>query len=513
MPRSRAATSGPTGALAVRTPDVALTKSGISFRPSDDLWDWLDGPFHLRLNFIRVEGQFAHLRGALKACLSVYAKGHAAHYVQNLFNGFMHFVSSRDASMPFMAFSAAEMSSYAARLKPHERWRLGLLNVLLQKWHALGLPGVDDECVDYLRERRKPGNEKGAAVRTHDPVHGPFSEAEYTALYKAVDAAYGLGEVPQWVTLLTRLLFVCGGRISQYASLKLMDLTSRDGSLFLQLPQVKNGEKHSRMLFKEFSLSPQTGRFAQEFIDAQLLAGQTRESPMFREDLVMKRPGEQRRSSTDLFLGHCTGQTLSRVLVSSLEQITPPTERLNYAGTPVAPKRFRYTRGTRMAEEGASKAVIADTLGHADLQNVDVYFEGSPKIVENIDKTMGGMLAPLAGAYRGRLIADEAHSTHKGAAGSRIIDFRVGTTPLASCSGKGRGCAFDKPVACYTCFKFEPWLDAPHEKVLERLENERRKHGDDPRMAAINDDAIQAVREVIAECAQVRAQRERGASA
>ncbi len=56
MPRSRAATSGPTGALAVRTSDVALTKSGISFRPSDDLWDWLDGPFHLRLNFIPKTG-------------------------------------------------------------------------------------------------------------------------------------------------------------------------------------------------------------------------------------------------------------------------------------------------------------------------------------------------------------------------------------------------------------------------------------------------------------------------
>ena len=51
-------------------------------------------------------------------------------------------------------------------------------------------------------------------------------------------------------------------------------------------------------------------------------------------------------------------------------------------------------------------------------------------------------------------------------------------------------------MACYTCFKFEPWLDAPHEKVLARLEAERARLADDPQMARINDDAINAVRQV-----------------
>jgi hypothetical protein len=67
-------------------------------------------------------------------------------------------------------------------------------------------------------------------------------------------------------------------------------------------------------------------------------------------------------------------------------------------------------------------------------------------------------------------------------------------------------------VACYTCFKFEPWLDAPHEKVLQRLNDERKRFASDERLAEINDDAIKAVEEVIAECAQVHAQRGREAS-
>lgn len=156
-------------------------------------------------------------------------------------------------------------------------------------------------------------------------------------------------------------------------------------------------------------------------------------------------------------------------------------------------------------------AVIADRLGHVDLQNVNVYFEASPKIVENIDKAMDAHLAPLAHAFRGRLIGDEEDSTHKGAPGSRIIDFRVAKAPIGSCGAKGQGCSFNKPIACYTCFKFEPWLDAPHEKVLARLQSERDRWSRDERLAAVNDDAIRAVQEIMAECDQVRQQRVAGA--
>jgi len=229
---------------------------------------------------------------------------------------------------------------------------------------------------------------------------------------------------------------------------------------------------------------------------------------MFHEGAVMKKGRQkQSRPPEDLFFGHCTANELSRIFTSEIHKIAPPAERLDFDTLPVTPKRFRYTFGTRLAEEGASKAVIADRLGHVDLQHVDVYFEASPKIVDNIDKAIGAMLSPLARAFRGRLVENEEHSTQKGAPGSRIIDFRVSTTPLASCSGNGQGCEFNKPVACYTCFKFEPWLDAPHEKVLQRLEAEREKFIEDPRISRVNDDAIQAAREIIAECVAVRAQR------
>lgn len=495
------------GALSLAATEVAYTRNKTPFRPADDLWDWFDGPFHLYLNFLRIDGQFLHLREPFKACMAVFAKGYSSHYVQNLFQAFTHFLSERVALEPFQTISVVEVSNYAGRLGT-DLWRIGTLNALLQKWNDLALPWLDPDCAEYLGGRKKPGNEKGAAVRTRDPSKGPFSEDEYIALYKAVDAAYGEHRLAAWALVLTRLLFVCGGRISQYAALKLLDFKRQGETFVISLPQIKNGAEHARVAFKDFALSPQTCRLVGQYVEQRLALGDTAESPMFAETEVMSQPPAQsRRSANDNFLGHSTGATLSKAFMGALRDVAPPTERLNFGQMPVSPRRFRYTLGTRMAEEGASKVLIADALGHGDLQNVDVYFEASPRIVENIDKAMGAMLAPLAQAFRGRLVDGEADTTLKGAPGSRIIDFRVSAAPLASCAGKAQGCAFNKPVACYTCFKFEPWLDGPHDRVLERLEVDRERFADDPRMAAINDDAIQAVREVIAECAAVRAQR------
>lgn len=511
MARSSEVNANAPEASARALPELAFTRSGVAFRPREDLWRWRDGPFQVHIDFARVTLAPAVPIFSLKYVLHVFAKRTSPSYLQNLFEQFVHFIRRRDRATSLHVISAKEMGNYAASLSAHETWQIGPLNVLLQKWFYLGLEGVDAECATYLRNRRKPGNVKGAAVRQRDPEEGPFSEDEYKALYRAVDAAYGAGKIQIWVAVLARLLFACGGRISQYASLKAQDFSEKGGGFVLTLPQVKTGLAQARVSFIEFPLSPQTGRLVAQYLDE--LNGSD-DSPMFPESVVLKR-GEKLGAYPEgnLFKGHCTGRALSHSFAKDLSKLAPPTARLNFAPMPINPKRFRSTFGTRLAEEGASRAEIAERLGHADLQNVDVYFEASPAIVDNIDKAMGQQLAPLARAFRGRLVEDEEHSTNKGAPGSRIIDFRVSSEPLASCSGSTQRCGFNKPVACYTCFKFEPWLDGPHEKVLARLEAERKRWAQDQRLAAINDDAIEAVKEVLAECAQVRAQAAGGGTA
>lgn len=487
-------------------PEIAHTRSGTAFNPSKDTWDFIDGVFRIHLDFSRLPLCEENLVSSLKSTLLVYAKLNAPTYVVNLFNQFAHFLSKRVGKPSLTKISAEEVINYAASLDSHETWRIGTLNVLLQKWQRLGLPGVDENCTQFLREQRKPGNLKGQGVRTRDPVTGPFSEDEYIALYKAVDTAYGAGQIPLWTVVLTRILFATGARVSQCASLKFKDLSQQEGRYILSLPQVKNRAGHSRTEFKYYDISPQTGRIIFEHIRHHRANGCGDDTPLFSISEVIPTHRKLRREENDMYLGHCVAAALSKKFTNIINEFSPETERLNFDQIPINTKRFRSTFGTRLAEEGASRAEIADRLGHTDLQNVDVYFENSPAVVENIDKAVGKQLAPLALAFRGRLIESESQSSLKGEPGSRIIDFRIASKPLANCAGGCQTCAFNKPVACYTCFRFEPWLDAPHEKVLEHLEEERNRFKDDIRMAAINDDAIAAVKEVIAQCSLARQQ-------
>lgn len=494
-------------ALVPSLPARVSTRSGASFDPRGDVWEWPDGPYICHVDFKRVSEIGLPFKESLKAVLVSFVRSYSAIYVKNLFVAFIHLLETTNKNSEFL-IDENVIGEYRARLGTHEKSRVGVLNSLLQKWVKLQLPGVTVECANYLRESKKPGNIKGEAVLTRDPVTGPFTENEYTALNSAVNAAYGKGELPLWALLLTRLLLACGGRIAQYAALKLGDFEA--ATSVLKLPQAKTGLEHARASFLEFDLSAQTSQLIVTYREELIANGKTNESPFFPADIIMPNgPRKEIRSDTDLFFGHCRPTTLSTWLTQQLSGLAPPTSRLDFAPLPINPQRFRYTLGTRMAEEGASQMVIAERLGHVDLQNVKCYTSASPKIVENYDKALHKFLAPLALAFKGRLVEDEINSTHKGSAGSRIHDFRVSDKGLGSCAGKGAGCGFDKPVACYSCFRFEPWLDAPHKKVLLRLEADRLRWGSDDRMAAVNDEPIRAVKEVISLCEQVWSQRGR----
>lgn len=477
------------------------------FDSSDDLWNWTDGVHGVSLNFRDLPSTVAHLKEPLKVALAAVARSSSADHLTALFRGFTHFGRARSQERAGQPIEPIDLADYAAYLGPTLAWRQSVVKLLLYRWVDLGLPGVDAQCGVFYEERRIPGNPKGDAVRTHDPYRGPFTEYEYNGLYKAVNAAYGQGELPLWAMVLARLLFALGARISQYASLKLEDLTLQEGKHILMLPQIKKREEHSRVEFRACELTPQTAALVQELIESEKASGGSDDSPLFSRATIGIRKRLRVKNFDPRFEGHWTGDSLAQRITGLLQPLAPFTERLGYQQTPITTSRFRYTLGTRLAEEGASIYSIAECLGHEDTQNVKSYVEASAKVVDNIDRAMGPGLAPLAQAFRGRLVADEASSTQQGAIGTRIVDFRVSTAGVGSCGGKTSGCNQLKPVACYTCFKFEPWLDAPHDKLLERLEQDRERFKDDPRMAAVNDDAIVAVREVISQCEEVRLRR------
>jgi hypothetical protein len=147
--------------------------------------------------------------------------------------------------------------------------------------------------------------------------------------------------------------------------------------------------------------------------------------------------------------------------------------------------------------------VIAELLDHSDTQNVGVYVQATPAIVERLDRALALHLAPIAQAFAGVLIRDEAGATRGTDPSSRIIDLRIDASgqPMGSC-GQHEFCGFNAPVACYTCQNFQPWMDGPHNSVLNFLLEERARLlvQSGHRIASINDRTILAVAEVIQRC-------------
>ncbi|MFZ7336592.1 site-specific integrase [Comamonas jiangduensis] len=479
-------------------PDFSYTRGGTKFYPRDSLWVWREDVFSIKLDFDTLELPARYLT-SLKITLCTVAQSSSTMYVRNLFHTFKHFWKfMRNKNLINEEISIVHLSNYLNSLSEIEKPRFGTLSALISWWTDLELYGFSKECADFLGERRISGNIKGESVKTRDPINGPFSEQEYIDIYKSVDAAWAEGRIEFWVFILTRLLFACGARSSQYASLKVCDFSIKDGTFTLLIPQVKKRSFNSRDELRAYSLSPQTGELMLEYIETLFSIGLTRDDALFPEALIKDSNCPDGKKDGNLFNGHLDKDILVKKYNQVMRKISPPSERLNYAPTPITPRRFRYTFGTRLVEEGASQFILADRLGHTDTQNVAYYYEVSPIVVDKIDKAMDEYLLPISAAFRGRLIQGELDSTHKGALGSRIIDFKTSTKPLASCAGGD--CSFNKPVACYTCVNFEPWIDGPHEEILQRLLNEKEERNGDSRISKINDDAIRAVKVVIDFC-------------
>lgn len=498
-------------------PALARTRSGVEFDPRADRWVYRDTTSTINLNFAKWSATATFVAYA-KGALLWYAEHMSPSHLMNMHERLGHCLraicAGRDS--PLVEISSTDLINYKASLTAATAWYLGSLAGLLQKWHSLGYPGVTDDAVALLRQLRTKGNAKGTAVLTHDPVHGPFTDIELESLQTALDRAYAAGEVDREGCLLAYLFMLLGQRPIQYAALKVCDVgvaCAKDGTpvYTLRVPRAKQRNQLSREEFKARVLIPQIGELLVQHASDIREAFQgplpdPSEAPLF--------PARRRRTREPAgFAYHRTTQTLADLLERILRNLSVMSERTGKL-LHITTTRFRRTLLTRAAMEGHGELILAELADHTDTQNVGVYIEARPEIVERIDRAIAMHLAPLAQAFAGVLIRDESEAARAGDPSSRICDprFAPSMKPIASC-GKHGFCGFAAPIACYTCTNFEPWADGPHEAVLEYLieERDRLTARGDMRIAAINDRTILAVAEVVRLCeAQHGGNRENG---
>jgi integrase len=487
-------------------PEVARTRSGVELDPRSDRWVYRDDLYSVSLDFGKLHATASFVASA-KHVLLWYVERLSSSHASNLFDRLGHYLKTISTwrNAPINEITTNDLINYKASLSNATVWYLGALSGLFQQWHRLGYPGVTDDAVAFLRQIRIKGNPKGLAVLTHDPIYGPFTDIEFQSIEAALDGAYCRGEIDLEGYLLAYLFMLLGQRPIQYAALKVRDVervVTKDGTTIytIQIPRAKQRDRLSREDFKTRLIIPQIGELLiQHAADIREkfhgLLPDPSEAPLF----PMR--GKSKGAPAG-FEYHRTAQTLADLLERTLKKLSIISER---TGKPlhITATRFRRTLATRAAMEGHGELVIAELLDHTDTQNVGIYIEARPEIVERIDRAIAFHMAPIAQAFAGTLIRDESEATRCDDPTSRICDPRFDPTmsPLANC-GKNGFCGLAAPIACYTCVHFEPWLDGPHEAVLEFLlaERERLASRGDMRIASINDRTIFAVAQVVQLC-------------
>ena len=493
---------------------IARTRGGVLFDPNQERWVIREGHVAVSINFAKLSSlATSKFLEGLKKTLIWYAETKSLRHVDNMFKRAEHllrYVSEGGHKIIFQ-LTNIDLINYHAAQPENQKWYLGSLAGFLKKWHAFGYPGIASEAAKLLNELRLKGNKKGKAVLTLDPYDGPFTEIELEAIQGALNQAYSNSSIAEDEYILAWLFMLLGQRPAQYALLKVCDVSApkvKDGEqiFILSIPRVKQ-RKAARLEFKDRLITPQIGKLLYEYAlkvkdSFEGVLENPNQAPLFPQSINSNHPVGMEFHQTASLLS----SKLTRIL-DGLEVFSERTGDLVH----ITATRFRRTIGTRAAQEGHGELIIAELLDHTDTQNVGIYVQATPEIVERIDRSVAMALAPLAQAFAGEIISDESEATRGNDPSSRIFDPRIDKTchPMGSCGSQGF-CAFSAPIACYTCQSFQAWLDGPHEAVLNHLlsDRERKLAVADKRIASINDRSILAVADVIRQCQAIKAESE-----
>ncbi|WP_210544977.1 tyrosine-type recombinase/integrase [Chromobacterium violaceum] len=404
-------------------------------------------------------------------------------------------------------FSEGAVSNY---LDAYRRWYLWCTDAQCE--------GFDEEIAAELESRTIGGNLKGAAVLRDDPDEGPLRQIEIEALIAHLHRAGETATLDIELLAAAWLFLAFGTNPKNLILLNEEDLLKtkqNDESIIyeLRLPRIKKGQVKERKGFKTRALLPEIGQLLEQLIEQNTRA--RRLALLEHNPIRFAQPLFRREAPKEALLGTDFESDAYRRdnqwFNNALYLIVTTLDLKAATGGPLhlTPRRLRYTFATRLVQEGASPMELAEALDHTDLQQVMVYFNTRSDVVVRLDKALALQLAPVAQAFMGMLIPSESEAPRGNDPASRIKFLDRNDHQLKNIGNCGSFgfCGLSAPIACYTCFKFQAWLDAPHEAVLDWLVADRDAHlarGADPKMTQMHDTTIRAIAQVVLRCQTIR---------
>lgn len=486
-------------------PETSQLKNGGVFLPNEDLWILKSAVESTKVDFsaLREKLDSSVLHG-YKKTLEWFARNKSLETVTVANRAFLAMLSNASNAKVGMVTDAMVLGYLGAGSDVPAGW--GILRTFLKKWHEQGNPGIDANAYKFALKAStvRSSVKNDQALLTLCPINGPFSAMERDAFHKAYNEAFAQGQLTEAEYIALTLERAFGARPAQLALMKLKDLQAipnKEGwEYLLSIPSAKKAEK-ARVRFKNRLLVPELGELMRSY--GENVASRYAEKGVPRDELPMF-PMEVVKSGhawSEGYQFHKTNEGMGSVIRRSEEKIRCLSERTGNVMN-ISARRFRYTLGTVLAEEGHPASTIAEALDHEGLGTVMSYVALTGKLHNRLNKAMATQLVPMAQAFEGRL-------AERGAApGIKTIrDMRMAGThePVGNC-GKSSVCHYAAPVACYTCKNFRPFVDAPHELLLDHLlaERERLLATSSPTMAAVEDRTIIAIAEVMAKCDEVK---------
>lgn len=383
------------------------------------------------------------------------------------------------------------------------------------------LPGFDEEAALALVDKVIGGSPKGRMVLQGDPDIGPLSFVEDTRLEAAISQANGIVQVGSTRVLQALVAVMLSKSFGLYGKhLQLLNEDDyrierlSDGSEihWLNVPRLKKRGGRAEVGSRKRRLTPRAGRCIQSLIERNAINVE-RGATIAR--VSSHRPLFVRVSGRDELVGTALERDAYRWSRSEFLNAMNNFREAYGLEMRLSPRRLRYSFATRLVDEGCSPAELADALDHTDLQHVMVYFNARGRVVRQLDEGMAIRLAPFAMAFLGRPI-DGPHQATRANDPASVIRFGTPNGDQADVGNCGSlsQCGLNAPLACYTCRRFEPWADAPHDIVLAVLVEERKRRkvaGFDEKLVQIHDTTILAVADVVRRC-KTTGDSERGAS-
>lgn len=349
----------------------------------------------------------------------------------------------------------------------------------LRKIKNRGYPGLSKRVMEFLNEGHKweeKGNGLYYALVTNDPERGALTEQELLSIHSSLNKAY----TDHYITLHTYTLswfFIATGlRPIQAVRMKKKDVQITPGpegrEVTLKVPLAK-GKAKSKIEYW-FRRAPSVlAEVLIEYLESPFYKHTGPDSPLFE--------GNSADLTSEISRSFRYMDTWSTRLQSTIH---------------VTPYRFRYTLATRAILHGASDIEVARLLTHRSTACIRFYRASLPDLQLPIKSALGYELGLLAGTFMGKTINNLSEATRANDGNALIQDFaRMAGENLGAC-GTEADCYQEAPIACLTCFLFEPFLDAPWEKLYGKIKVDQDREPE-LRMKQITDKALTSIVEIM----------------